>query len=122
MGSLLGPILAKMFMGYLEYKVMPEFDSSCKYMRYMDYYFIISDSIKFSYLMFEKLNCLQSAIKFTKENKENYQLSFSDVLIKRNDNKLITSIFRKLFTGQYLNFQSYCSRRRNIGMIKTLLH
>ena len=45
-----------------------------------------------------------------------------DVLIKRNDNKFITSIFRKPFTAQYLNFQSYCSKRRKIGLIKTLFH
>ena len=43
-----------------------------------------------------------------------------DVLIKRNDNKFITSIFRKPFIGQYLNFQSYCSKRRKIGLTKTL--
>ena len=73
MGSPFGPTLAIMFMGYLKYKVMPEFDSSCKYMRYVDYCFIFSDSVKFSYLMFERLISLKSAIKFTKEKKENDQ-------------------------------------------------
>ena len=73
--------------------------------------------------MFERLNTLHSAIKFTKEIEVNNQISFLDVLIKRKDDKFITSIFRKpSFTGQYLNFQSYCSRRRKVGLIKTLFH
>ena len=33
------------------------------------------------------------------------------------------SLFRKPFTGQYLNFQSYCSQRwKTTGLIKTLFH
>ena len=89
-------------------------------MRYVNDCFVISDSAKVNSLLFERLNSLQRAIKLTKENN---QISFLDVLFKRNDNKFITSIFRKpSFTGQYLNFQSYCSRRRKIGWIKTLFH
>ena len=91
-------------------------------MRYVDNCFIISDSAKVSSLLFEKLNSLHKAIKFTKEIEENNQISFLEVLIKRIDNKFITSIFRKPFTGQYLNFQSYCSKRRRTGLIKTLFH
>ena len=65
---------------------------------------------------------MHSAIKYTKENEENDQIYFFYVLIKINDNKFITSIFRKPFTGQYLYFQSYCSKIRKIGLIKTLYH
>ena len=122
MCSPFGPTLANIFIGYLEYEVLPEFDSSCKYLRNVDDCFIISDSAKVSSLSFEMLNSLHSAIKLTKENEENNQISFLDVLIKRNYNKFITSIFRKPFIGQYLNFQSYCSKRKKIGMIKTLFH
>ena len=68
MGFPLGPTLANILMGYLEYKVLPEFDSSCKYMRYDDDCFVISDIVKVSVLLFERLNSLHSAIKFTKEN------------------------------------------------------
>ena len=122
MGCPLGTTLANIFMSYLEYKVLPKFDSKCKYMRYVDDCFVISDSIKVSDLFFERLNSLHNAITFIKENEENGQISFLDVLIKRNDNKFITSIFRKPFTGQYLNFQSYCSKRKKIGMTKTLFY
>ena len=35
----------------------------------------------------------------------------------------ITLVFRKpSFTGQYLNFQSCCSKRRKTSLIKTLFH
>ena len=46
---------------------------------------------------------------------------FLDVLIKRNDNKFIMSLFRKpSLMDQYLNFQFYCRKRRKIGLIKIL--
>ena len=58
-----------------------------------------------SSLLFEKSNSLHNDIKFTKEIEENNQLLFLDVLIKRKDDKFITSVFRKpTFNGQYLNF------------------
>ena len=85
--------------------------------------FIISNSEKVSSLLFDKLNSIHNSIKFTKEIEINNQLSFLDVLIKRKDDKFITSVFRKpTFTGQYLNFLSYCSKRRKIGSTKTLFH
>ena len=54
MGYPLGPTLANIFMGYLEYKILPELDSSCKYVSYVDDCFIISDSAKVSSLLFER--------------------------------------------------------------------
>ena len=110
-------------MGYLEYKILLDFDLDCKYVRYGDDWLIISNSEKVSSLLFDKLNLIQYSIKFTKEIEINNQLSFLDVLIKRKDDKFITSVFGKpTFTGQYLNFLSYCSKRRKIGLIKTLFH
>ena len=41
-GSPLEPTLANIFMGYLEYKILPDFDLDCKYVRYVDDCFIIS--------------------------------------------------------------------------------
>ena len=74
MSSPFGPTLANIFMGYLEYKILPEFNLSCKYVRYVDDCFTISDSEKVSSLMFEKLNSLRSALKFTKEFCSKYKL------------------------------------------------
>ena len=45
------------------------------------------------------------------------------MLIKRKDDKFITSVFRKpTCTAQYLNFQSYCTKRRKVGLIRPLFH
>ena len=54
-------------MGHLKYKILPEFNSSCKYVRYVDDCFISSDSENVSSLLFEKLNYLHGATQFTKE-------------------------------------------------------
>ena len=105
-------------MGHLKYKALPELSSRCKYVRYVDDCFIISDIEEVSSLLFKKLNSLHGAIQFTNETEVNNQISFLDFLITRKDNKFIASVFRKLsFTGQYLNFQSYCSKRRKISLI-----
>ena len=97
-------------MGYLEHKILQDFNLNCKYVRCTRYVYdccIIRNSEKVSSLLFAKLNSLHNAIKFTKEIEINNQLSFLDVLIKRKDDKFITSVFRKpTFTGQYLNFLS----------------
>ena len=62
----LGPTLANIFLGYLEYKVLPELDLNCKYMRYVDDFLVISDCA--SALLFQRLNSFH---KFTKENEKN---------------------------------------------------
>ena len=49
------------------------------------------------------------------------QVRYYDIIY---DYKVIAvTIFSKpQFTGQYLNFQSYCSKRRKIGLLNTLFH
>ena len=57
------------------------------------------------------------------ESETNNTLPFLDVLVKRSGPEFITSIYRKkTFTGQYVNFQSQCSRKRKVNLIKTLYH
>ena len=53
----------------------------------------------------------------------NNELAFLDVLIKRHNNRFLTTVFRKkTFTGNYLNFQSNCSMKRKTNLIRTLCH
>ena len=53
----------------------------------------------------------------------NDHLKFLDVLIKKKGDKFLTTVCRKpTVTGQYLNFQSYCNKRRKTGLIKTLFN
>ena len=70
----MGPTLADIFVGYLEYKIIPEF--KCKYIKYVDDCFIIKNNVKDSSLLFEKLNQVHKAIKFTKETEVNDQFYF----------------------------------------------
>ena len=124
MGSPLGPTLANILMGYIEYKVIPIFTSNhpnTKYMRYVDDCFIITTSEEENNLLFIELNKAHQSIKFTKESETSNQLSFLDVLIVKKDRKFTTKVYRKpTFNNNYLNFQSFCSKRRKIGLIKTL--
>ena len=57
------------------------------------------------------------------EKENNNELAFLDVQVKQEENKFITSVFRKkTFTGCYLNFQSNCSLKRKVNLIRTLCH
>ena len=71
----------------------------------------------------EQLNNTHRAIKFTRENILNDQLDFLDVLIKKKNNKLLTTVYRKTtLIGHYLNFQFYCSHRRKVVLINIMHH
>ena len=107
-------------MGYLEYKTLPEI--KCKYYRYVHDCCIITNNIKDSFAFFDKLNNIHNATTFTKENELNNQLAFLDVLIIRKDGRFLTSVYRNSsFTGQYLNFQSSCSEKKQNRFNKTFI-
>ena len=123
MGSPLGPTLANIFMGHLEYKVIPNLSNQISYLRYMDDCLVISNSREDNYALFKNLNGLHEAISFTKEEENNNILPFLDILIIRESNRFLTTVHRKAtFTGQYLHFQSFCSKKRKVNLIRTLCH
>ena len=50
-------------------------------------------------------------------------MPFLDIMIIKDKTKFLTKIYRKTtFTGQYLNYQSFCSKKRKVNLIKTLYH
>ena len=54
------------------------------------------------------LNKQHKNIKFTSEIEENGSLSFLDRKISRENNKFVTSVFRKpTFSGVFKNFESF---------------
>ena len=121
MGSPLGPTLANIFMGHLEHIYFNSNDMPIMYFRYVDDCFVVFNNISDCNRMFNAFNNLHKAIKFTMETEVENKLPFLDVMIERSDNKLITSIYRKLtFKGQYINFQSFCSVKRKTNLIRTL--
>ena len=69
--------------------------------------------------LFDEWKKNHTSITFTKEKKLNNQLAFLDVLITRKIGRFLTSVYRNSsFTGKYLNFQSSCSKKSKIGLIK----
>ena len=56
-------------------------------------------------------------------NHRSIESPFLDTLVKRQNNRFLTSDFReKTVTGNYLNFQSNCSMKRKVNLIRTLCH
>ena len=57
------------------------------------------------------------------EIEENGSLSFLDITITRENNKFVTSVYRKpTFSGVFTNFGSFIPEMHKRGLIKTLLH
>ena len=83
MGSLLGPVLANIFVGFPYSRL---FDNTAKlgvYFRYVDDSFVIFDSELNCDHFQEKLNLLHPALKFTIEKVQNNSLNFLDVLVEK---------------------------------------
>ena len=64
--------------------------------------------------------------QFSNKIEENGSLSFLDITITRENNKFVTSVYRKLtFNGLFTNFESFISsipEMQKRGLIETLLH
>ena len=69
------------------------------------------------------LNKQYRDIKFTRETEENGWLSFLDLTVTRENNKFVTSVYRKpTFSGVLTNFESFIRDMHKRGLIETLLH
>ena len=55
------------------------------------------------------------------ENEIDNELAFLDILVKSQNNRFLTSVFRKkTFTGNYIMFQPICSMKMKVNLIRTL--
>ena len=62
-------------------------------------------------------------MEFSIENEINGSLSFLNVKIFRENDKLVTSVFRKeTFSGAYINFISFIPLEYKFGLVHTLLN
>ena len=102
------------------------FDNTVKpgvYFRYVDDTFVIFSSELDCDCFHEKLNLLHPALNFTVEKEQNNSLSFLDVLVEKEGTGFLTSVYKKpTFTGQYIRWNSFSPKSRNISLIKTLVH
>ena len=69
------------------------------------------------------LNKEDKNIKFTPESVENGSLSFLNITVSRENNKFVTSVYRKpAFSGVFTNFESLIPDMQKRELIETLLH
>ena len=95
MGSLLGPALANIFVGYYEEKLFPQTQKPPTYFRFVDNTFAIFDHETEADEFLSKLNCLQPSLKFTFENEKGKCLPFLDVYVERIDIGFETNVHGK---------------------------
>jgi hypothetical protein len=126
MGSPLGPTFANIFMNFLETSFLnnaPINNKPSFYNRYIDDILCGFDSVEQASLFLNQINNAHPNIKFTMEPEASNKISFLDISITRSDNKFRTNVFRKnCFTGQGLNYYSYCSEMFKINSCKTLIN
>jgi len=95
MGSLLGPVLANIFVGYHESLLFISTTKPCMYQRCVDDTFDIFKTENDSEIFYNKLNLLHPLLNFTMEKETESTLPFLDVKIEKDTNKFLTSVYRK---------------------------
>ena len=125
MGSLLGLVLAKLFMSYYETMWLNTF-CECEmilYRRYVDDIICLFNCQFDVDKFFEFLNRQYPNIKFTFKKRVNKQISFLDVLIANDVDQFCTFVFRKKpGIGLFTNHVGFTPFSYKVGLVRTLLH
>ena len=121
MGSPLCPIFANAILSHFEKRSLSECapDISPKvFKRYVDDNFVIFLCQSYLNDFVNYMNTKHPNIKFTSEFEINDSFSFLDVQIKRSNNQLATSNFRKAtFTSVFTNFKSFALVAYKFGLV-----
>lgn len=123
MGSPLSPIVANLYMESLEKRALET--TAVKptiWRRYVDDTFVLWPHGSEKLEQFHKhLNSQHPQIQFTKEVEGDSQISFLDVLIKKENGKLTTMVYRKpTDTGRYTHFSSHHHPKVKSGTVRCL--
>lgn len=119
MGSPLGPILADIFVGYVENFLFSNQLKPDYYFRFVDDTFAVFSNEADIPNYLKMINSVHPNLHFTVELESNGKLPFLDVLVMKNNdnNNVSTCIYRKpTWSGLYLHFFSFvpCSFKRNL--------
>ena len=125
MGSPVSPIVANLYMEYLEQKALSTAPNPPRFWcRYVDDTFVIhKEANKQGFL--QHINSVDPAIKFTVEdNKEDGSIPFLDTIVKPEVNgSLSITVYRKpTHTDQYLQWDTHHNLSAKFSVINTLSH
>ena len=125
MGSQVSPIVANLYMEYLEQKALstaPTPPMFCH--RYVDDTFVIHKEVNKQGFL-QHINSVDPAIRFTMEdNKEDGSIPFLDTIVKPEaDGTLSTTVYRKpTHTNQYSQWDSHHHLSAKFSVVHTLSH
>ena len=126
MGSPLGRILAKVFMCHFENIWLENCPTQFKpvvYRKYAVNTFLLFRSTEHVEKFKKYLNKQHKNISLTSEMEQNGSLSFLDIKVIHENNKFVTSVYRKpTFRGVFTNFESFISKYYKRSLIDTLLY
>ena len=89
----------------------------------MDDIFVLFNKLEHAQFFLEYMNKKHKNMEFSIETEINGSLSFLDVKIFRENDKFVTSVFRKeTFSGVYTNFISFIPLEYKFGLVHTLLN
>ena len=126
MSSSLGLTLANIFLFYHESNWQKDYLKDFKpayYKRYVNDIFLLFNKPEHEQFFLEFVNKEHKNMKFSTEIEINGSLSFLDVKIFRENDKFVTSVFRKeTFSGVYTNFISFIPLEYKFGLVHALLN
>ena len=120
MGSPLGPILANIFVGYIEKQIFQTDNKGIAiYGRYVDDILVGATSFDCMNHLADRLNAVHANIKFTVEFEVEGTIPFLDVKIQRNSGGLSHSWYHKdSWSGTFLHYYSYAPMSWKEGLLK----
>ena len=125
MGSPLAPVLADIFMGFYESKLLNEYNLNKPkfYLRYVDDILAAFDNEQDSLNFSKFLNNRHPNIKFTIEKQINHSIAFLDVFISdiNNQNLTLQTDIKLTYIRHLLKLKSFTSFSYRISLIKCLI-
>ncbi|XP_035672164.1 uncharacterized protein LOC118413102 [Branchiostoma floridae] len=127
MGSPVSPVLANLFMEWLEQEAIATAPITCKPKLWKRYVDDVAEVVRrgAQQELTDHLNSIDPTgnIQFTYEEEKEGTLPFLDtLLVRKEDGTVKLLVYRKsTHTDQYLNFQSHHPLHQKLGVIRTLL-